>query len=104
MGFGVEILSRGAYAELLADNRPFTAQEEKYFEQSAHFAYASFRDKAAESRGLEIETMQESAQGRVWSGHRAIGRQCAASHLSRHLQPEPVHLIDPDWHLSGGGA
>lgn len=36
------------------------------------FAYESFRNKAAESRGKTPEEMEEVAQGRVWAGRRAV--------------------------------
>ena len=60
------------YAELNGDTRSFTPEEEDLFDRSAEFAYASFRDKAAESRGMPKEELQEHAQGRVWSGQRAL--------------------------------
>ena len=52
------------YAELNGDNRSFTSEEESLFDRSAEFAYASFRDKAAESRGMPKEELQHHAQGR----------------------------------------
>ena len=52
------------YAELNGDNRSFTSEEESLFDRSAEFAYASFRDKAAESRGMPKEELQQHAQGR----------------------------------------
>jgi len=64
------LLSR--YAELNGDTRSFTPEEEDLFDRSAEFAYASFRDKAAESRGMPKEELQQHAQGRVWSGKRAL--------------------------------
>ena len=60
------------YAELNGDTRSFTPEEEDLFDRSAEFAYASFRDKAAGSRGMPIEELQKHAQGRVWSGRRAL--------------------------------
>ena len=60
------------YAELNGDTRSFTPEEEDLFDRSAEFAYASFRDKAAESRGMPKEELQQHAQGRVWSGQRAL--------------------------------
>lgn len=60
------------YAELNGDTRSFTPEEEDLFDRSAEFAYASFRDKAAESRGMPKEELQKHAQGRVWSGKRAL--------------------------------
>ncbi|KAK9824686.1 hypothetical protein WJX72_012391 [[Myrmecia] bisecta] len=72
VGYSKEVISRGKYAELLNDSRPFTEEEEQYFSASAQFAYESFRDKAAHSRGMAVEDMQKVAQGRVWSGQRAL--------------------------------
>lgn len=60
------------YAELNGDTRSFTPEEEDLFDRSAEFAYASFRDKAAESRRMPKEELQKHAQGRVWSGKRAL--------------------------------
>ena len=50
------------YAELLADNRSFTADEKAFFEASAQHSYEEFRDKAALSRKMPIEDMQAVAQ------------------------------------------
>lgn len=66
------VISKGKYAELNGDTRSFTPEEEDLFDRSAEFAYASFRDKAAESRGMPKEELQQHAQGRVWSGKRAL--------------------------------
>lgn len=65
------LISEGKYAQLLADNRPFTSEEAALFDDAAQFAYQSFRNRAAESRGMDIEAMQAVAQGRVWSGMQA---------------------------------
>lgn len=57
--YSKELLSRGRYAQLLAaDNRPFNEDEEDLFNRSAQFAYESFRNKAAESRRMQVEDMQ----------------------------------------------
>eukprot|EP00798_Chlamydomonas_sp_ICE-L_P012519 gene12519-15735_t len=72
LGFSKTILSKGRYAELMADHRSLTKEEEAYFVRGAEHAYATFRDKAASSRGMEAEAMDEVAQGRVWTGKRAL--------------------------------
>ena len=53
-GFSKEIISRGKFAELNADNRSFTEEEEDYFAKSAMHAYKTFRDKAALSRKMPV--------------------------------------------------
>eukprot|EP00271_Cylindrocystis_brebissonii_P014057 TRINITY_DN3502_c0_g1_i1.p1 TRINITY_DN3502_c0_g1~~TRINITY_DN3502_c0_g1_i1.p1 ORF type:complete len:807 (-),score=143.61 TRINITY_DN3502_c0_g1_i1:294-2714(-) len=71
IGFSKEIISRGKFAEVDADQRPFTAEEEEYFARGARHAYSSFRNKAALSRNMEVDKMEQFAQGRVWSGEAA---------------------------------
>ncbi|XP_027344925.1 serine protease SPPA, chloroplastic-like isoform X2 [Abrus precatorius] len=69
IGFNKEIISRGRYAELLAaEQRPFRPDEAELFAKSAQHAYKQFRDKAALSRSMTVEEMEEVAQGRVWTG------------------------------------
>jgi protease IV len=72
VGFSKTVLSRGKYAELLSDNRSFTKAEEALFDEAAEFAYRSFRDKAAQSRGMAPEEIEKYAQGRVWLGSDAL--------------------------------
>ncbi|XP_076886011.1 serine protease SPPA, chloroplastic-like [Bidens hawaiensis] len=75
IGFNKEIISRGRYAELTAgDQRPFRPDEEKLFAESAQNAYNQFRNKAAFSRSMSVDKMEEIAQGRVWSGKDAASR------------------------------
>jgi protease-4 len=74
VGYTKETLSKGRYAQVDADYRPFTDEEEKYFDAGAVAAYESFRDKAALSRGMTPAAMEECAQGRVWTGAQAAQR------------------------------
>ncbi|MBA0881733.1 hypothetical protein Goshw_024180, partial [Gossypium schwendimanii] len=75
IGFNKEVISRGRYAELLAaEQRPFRPDEAELFEKSAQNAYKQFRDKAAFSRSMPVEKMEEVAQGRVWAGKDAASR------------------------------
>ncbi|KAF5807355.1 putative peptidase S49, protease IV, ClpP/crotonase-like domain superfamily [Helianthus annuus] len=75
IGFNKEVISRGRFAELTAaDQRPFRPDEEKLFAESAQNAYKQFRNKAAFSRSMSVDKMEEFAQGRVWSGNDAASR------------------------------
>ena len=74
VGFNTERVSRGKYAELNTSSRAFEDHEYEYFAAGAQNAYESFRDKAALSRGLAVEAMEEVAQGRVWTGQDAMER------------------------------
>ncbi|OIT38868.1 PREDICTED: serine protease SPPA, chloroplastic [Nicotiana attenuata] len=75
IGFNKEIISRGRYAELTAaEQRPFRPEEAELFAKSAQHAYTQFRDKAALSRSMTVDKMEEVAQGRVWTGNDALSR------------------------------
>merc|ERR1712176_979310 len=71
VGFNSEAVSKGKYAELNTSSRAFKDFEFEYFKAGAQNAYESFRDKAAFSRNMDIESMEEVAQGRVWTGEDA---------------------------------
>ncbi|KAJ1394739.1 Peptidase S49 [Sesbania bispinosa] len=69
IGFNKEIISRGRYAEILAaEQRSFRPDEAELFAKSAQHVYKQFRDKAALSRSMTVDKMEEVAQGRVWTG------------------------------------
>ncbi|XP_050237574.1 serine protease SPPA, chloroplastic [Mercurialis annua] len=75
IGFNKEIISRGRYSELLAaDQRPLSPDEAELFARSAQNSYQQFRDKAAFSRSMPVDKMEEVAQGRVWTGKDAASR------------------------------
>ncbi|KAI3504738.1 hypothetical protein L1887_26428 [Cichorium endivia] len=74
IGFKNEIISKGRFAELYAADRPFRADEEKLFAESTQNMYKQFRDKAASSRSMSVDKMEEIAQGRVWTGNDAASR------------------------------
>ncbi|GJR27953.1 serine protease SPPA, chloroplastic [Tanacetum coccineum] len=75
IGFNKEIISKGRYSELTAaDQRPFRPDEEKLFAESAMNSYKQFRNKAAFSRSMSEDKMEEYAQGRVWTGNDAASR------------------------------
>lgn len=68
VGFNKEVISRGRFAELDVEQRPFRPDEEDLFAKSAQNAYKLFRDKAAFSRSMSVDSMEAVAQGRVWTG------------------------------------
>lgn len=74
IGYTKETFSRGALAELLVDDRPFSEEEADYFSRSTDAAYRSFVTKCAESRGMAYEDLHAVAQGRVWLGGQAASR------------------------------
>jgi protease-4 len=72
VGYAKTLISKGRYAEILAESRPQTPDEAALFDAAATSAYESFRDRAAASRGMPVDALEAVAQGRVWTGRAAL--------------------------------
>eukprot|EP00252_Welwitschia_mirabilis_P014721 TRINITY_DN3254_c0_g1_i1.p1 TRINITY_DN3254_c0_g1~~TRINITY_DN3254_c0_g1_i1.p1 ORF type:complete len:707 (-),score=128.67 TRINITY_DN3254_c0_g1_i1:275-2395(-) len=72
IGLNKEVISKGRFAGLDDEQRPFRPDEEELFAKSAQNAYEQFRNKAAFSRSMNIDQMESVAQGRVWTGRDAV--------------------------------
>jgi protease IV len=122
-GYKKVLVSRGKFAELLTETRPFSPEERELFEGQAALAYASFRDKAAACRGQSVEALEAVAQGRVWTGREALERglvdalggvetavaiAAAAAGVPAGVRPRVVELsrspVSPLALLTGGGG
>jgi protease IV len=69
---GKELYTRGRYAGMLTQTRPFTDDErDKYFSHLKAF-YDHFVDLVATSRGLTTDSVDALGRGQVWTGREAI--------------------------------
>jgi protease IV len=74
IGLSKQLLSRGKFAEIYTETRNANEAEDKLMESAIEFIYKGFRDKAAHSRGMPAEMMEEHAQGRIWLGKDACNK------------------------------
>ena len=72
IGVARDAVERGARAGLLSDARGFTPDERAALRDDMASLYASFTARVAEGRGLTLQAVERAAQGRVWSGARAL--------------------------------
>lgn len=74
--FGVtfDSVKTGKFADALTISRPKTEEELAVFQRMVDWIYQEFVGKVAEGRQLPRETVEEIAQGRVWSGAEAQKR------------------------------
>ncbi|TYP92777.1 signal peptide peptidase A [Fodinibius salinus] len=56
------------HADWLSQTSSFTSAEKKAFQQYIDGFYQTFIDKVAAARGMDVEKIDELAQGRVWTG------------------------------------
>ena len=76
VGIKIDAIKRGAHSDLnmgfLVPYRDLTAQEEEQYKKYITDLYKIFIDKAALGRGMEIADVEKAAQGRIFSGTRAL--------------------------------
>jgi len=72
IGVNKEILKRGRFADLDSDFQPLTPEGRARLRETIDFIYAGFLKRVAEGRRKKTEEIEPFAQGRVWSGKRAL--------------------------------
>jgi protease-4 len=72
LNLGKELYTRGHFAGMMTNIRPFTEEErQKYYDQLNAF-YGHFVDLVAGNRGLSRDSVDSLGRGRVWTGVEAI--------------------------------
>lgn len=72
LGLTFDSVKTGRYADTFSVVRPKTEDELAVFQKMVDWIYDEFTGKVAESRKLDLATVKEIAQGRVWSGTEAV--------------------------------
>jgi len=67
-------IERGARSNLLDPSRPPSSDELNVLNQQLYNFYNEFKDRVASGRGIEPNTLEEIAAGRVWTGGEAFDR------------------------------
>lgn len=71
---GRAVISRGKAAGLYADTACFSDEERAKVRADIGAAYARFKARVAEGRGLANEKVETIAGGRIWTGEQAVSR------------------------------
>ena len=71
LGITKDMVSRGPYALLDSEYRPYTPEERRRVEKLAEDMYQEFLRKVAAARKIKLEDMDAVARGRVFTGEQA---------------------------------
>ncbi len=71
-GVGIETIGSNKHSDMFSLMRAFDDEELKYMQASVEDIYEMFVNLVAESRGMDTESVDAIAQGRVWAGSDAI--------------------------------
>lgn len=74
LGLNVETITKGPHAEMLSPFKDFSPEEAQRFQRGLETVYQTFVNRVADGRGLDSSDVEQSAQGRVWSGVAATDR------------------------------
>ena len=72
LGLTFDMVKTGKFADAATITRPKTPEELALFQDSVDWVYDQFISKVAKSRKLDRAVVEEIAQGRVWSGSKAL--------------------------------
>lgn len=65
-------LGRGAHADLYSEEHPWQGSQRAKIEASVQYNYAQFKERVAAGRSLPFDSLDEVANGRVWTGAQAL--------------------------------
>ena len=68
VGVGTELYTRGRHAAMWSMSKPMDEQEFAALDRLVGHTYAQFKDRVGTGRGMDAETVESVARGRVWSG------------------------------------
>ena len=112
LGVTFDGVKTGQYADVPSAVRPMNENEKKMIQTEIETIYSQFKQRVADGRKIDVATVDSIAQGRVWTGKRAMGIKlidkfggiddavkCAArmAKLSNYYvreYPEPVNIFD----------
>lgn len=72
VGVTFDTVKTAKYADFISITRPKTESEMAWLQSSTDNVYEMFLNRVVEGRGLKREHVEAIAQGRVWSGERAL--------------------------------
>jgi protease-4 len=72
LGISFDGVKTGPYADLGNSTRPLTETEKRFMQSGVDTIYHTFKSRVAEGRKKDIGYIDSIAQGRVWTGSRAI--------------------------------
>lgn len=75
IGITFDQIKTGEVGDLITVTRPLTAQERGIWQTRTDEVYETFTGKAAQGRGVPVDSIKKVASGRVWTGSQAVQRK-----------------------------
>lgn len=72
LGVTFDVVKTGPFADMLGVNRPLNDAEKKFIQNTVDTIYGAFKGRVSEGRKISLTNVDSIAQGRVWTGQRAL--------------------------------
>jgi protease-4 len=72
LGITFDQVKTGPFADMLTVSRPLNESEKRLIQNQIDTIYTTFKSRVAQGRKLSMEAVDSVAQGRVWTGQRAL--------------------------------
>lgn len=72
LGITFDAVKTGPFADMPTASRPLSAAEKQLVQNTIDTIYTTFKNRVAEGRKLPLQVVDSIAQGRVWTGQRAV--------------------------------
>ncbi len=72
LGVTFDAVKTGPFADMLGVNRPLNEPEKMFIQNTIDTIYTAFKGRVSEGRKLSLAVVDSIAQGRVWTGQRAL--------------------------------
>ncbi|MBA4139045.1 MAG: signal peptide peptidase SppA [Segetibacter sp.] len=72
LGVTFDAVKTGPFADMLSVNRPLNEPEKMFIQNTIDTIYTAFKGRVSEGRKLSLTVVDSIAQGRVWTGQRAL--------------------------------
>jgi protease IV len=72
LGITFDGVKTSPYGDMITTSRPLSEQEKKFFQNDIDSIYHTFLTRVSQGRKINIALVDSIAQGRVWTGTRAI--------------------------------
>ena len=72
LGLDFDVVKTNRYSDIGTTVRPMSESEKRILQNTINRGYDLFVKRCADGRGMNIETMRQVAEGRVWTGSMAL--------------------------------
>lgn len=72
LGITFDAVKTGPFADMPSASRPLNTAEKQFIQNTIDTIYHTFKSRVAEGRKLSLQVVDSIAQGRVWTGQRAL--------------------------------